>query len=69
MLLDSILTREQKRAGLVLTKDKNVRDMVCLECKGHILATWFGPNIKPTDIQQRAELYLSEIRGMSKKTI
>jgi hypothetical protein len=67
VLLDNILTRAQKRAGLAVSEDNNVRDIVCLEYKGRILATWFGPSIKPSDIQEKAQVYLSNIRRISQE--
>jgi hypothetical protein len=61
MLLDNILTREQQEAGLKVSDDENVQDIVCLEYKGYILATWFDLEVKPAEIQREAQIYLSQL--------
>jgi hypothetical protein len=62
MQLKNILTRKQARAGLRLIEDEDVEDIVCLEYKGRILATWFALEVKPAQIQEKAQILLSKLQ-------
>jgi hypothetical protein len=66
MLLVNILTREQEQAGLAVSEDEDVEDIVCLEYKGHILATWIALDVKPAEIRDEAQTYLSKLQGYRK---
>jgi hypothetical protein len=66
VLLDNILTHEQEEAGFTVSEDEDVEDIVCLEYRGHILATWISLDVKPAAIRDEAKIYLSKFRGYSR---